>query len=292
MDDTHVTAIATPKQLATRWQADLALDFAHEAGRSYLAKRQHTGPLVIQKTLHPEGPSVCHGIIVHPPGGVAGGDQLSLSATLAPQSHSLLTTPGAGKWYKANGQFASQHLAFDVQNQACLEWLPQENILFDGAQVKFSAEVHLAEEARFMAWEILCFGRQAQHEIWQTGALHQNLAIYRQNQRIWQECTRLKPQHRVLQSVVGLAGNAVSASLVLAAGAVPATILEACRAVQPKLASELHARYGVSALPEIFSARYVGQSAQNARSYFEQLWQILRPWYAGREVTRPRIWNT
>jgi urease accessory protein len=91
---------------------------------------------------------------------------------------------------------------------------------------------------------------------------------------------------------VGLNGNAVSASFVVAACAVPAEVLQACRAVQAELALDKQAKYGITALPEILSVRYVGQSAQSARHYFEQLWHILRPWYAGREVTRPRIWNT
>jgi urease accessory protein len=95
-----------------------------------------------------------------------------------------------------------------------------------------------------------------------------------------------------MQSLVGLGGNAVSASFVIAAGAVPAEVLASCRQIQPKLALDMHARYGVTALPEIFSARYVGQSAQSARAYFEALWQILRPWYLGQQSARPRIWNT
>jgi urease accessory protein len=275
-----------------RWQAHLALEFSKNADRSFLAKRQHTGPLVIQKTLHPEGEQVCHGIIVHPPGGVAGGDELTLDVRLNDNSHALLTTPGAGKWYKANGQQASQYLQFDLQHSACLEWLPQENILFDGAQVKFSAEVNLAADAKYVGWEILCFGRQAQQERWQTGSLHQGLSIRRNQALIWNERTCLKPDHSLIESIVGLHGNAVSASFIIAAGAVPASVLAACRAIQPKLTLDLQAKYGMTALPEIFAARYIGQSAQCARQYFEALWQILRPWYAGREVTRPRIWNT
>jgi urease accessory protein len=284
------------------WAAHLTLRFAHhqvaqqqdanQGSRSFLAFKQHRGPLVLQKSLHPEGQAVCHGVIVHPPGGVAGGDALTLEVTLEPQSHALLTTPGAGKWYKANGQPASQHLHFSLADNACLEWLPQENILFDGAQVDFSARIDLAADARYAAWDIVCFGRQAQQERWQTGHMHQNLAIYRQQKLIWREVGALTPHSRCMQSIVGLSGNPVSASFIVVAGTVPVEVIEACKAVQPNLALDLQARYGVTTLPEVFSARYVGQSAQTAKQYFEQLWQLLRPWYAGREVTRPRIWNT
>ena len=275
-----------------RWQACLNLTFAKQHERSYLAKNLHVGPLVLQKSLYPEGEAVCHGVVIHPPGGVAGGDALTLNVSLASGAHALLTTPGAGKWYKANGQQASQDLQFSLQQGACFEWLPQENILFDGAQVKFSAEVNLAENAQFAGWEITCFGRQAQKELWQTGGLQQKLAIWRDGKLIWNERNAFKPEHLLMQSMVGLYGNAVSASFVIAAGLVPAELVATCKEVQAQSVLDSQARYAVSALPEIFSARYVGQSAQNARHYFEQLWQILRPWYAGRAVTKPRIWNT
>jgi urease accessory protein len=296
MDDT-VASINSSEQAQSFksqkcWQACLNLNFLNKNERTYLAKNLHVGPLVLQKTLYPEGEHVCHGVIIHPPGGVAGGDELELNVTLGDNSSALLTTPGAGKWYKANGQQASQHLHFNLQSAACFEWLPQENILFDGAQVKFSAEVNLAADAKYIGWEILCFGRQAQHERWQTGSLHQAISIRREQNLIWNERTCLKPDNALIQSIVGLHGNAVSASFVIAAGAVPAYVLEACREVQPKLALDLYAKYGMTSLPEIFVARYVGQSSQCARQYFEALWHILRPWYLGRIVTRPRIWNT
>jgi urease accessory protein len=296
MDDLNfVTAENKPVQSALNtkhWQASLNLAFTQKHGRCFLVKNSHVGPLVLQKSLHPEGPEVCHGVVIHPPGGVAGGDVLNLSVDVENSAHALLTTPGAGKWYKSNGNQASQHLQFNVRNNASFEWLPQENILFDGAAVNFDAQVNLGDEARFLGWEILCFGRQAQNERWGSGSLKQRLRIYRDQRLIWNESANLSPEHKILRSIVGLNGNVVSASLVLAAGKVPDAILEACKALQPTLALDLHAKFGVTALPEIFSARYVGQSSQCAKAYFEALWQILRPWYASREALRPRIWNT
>lgn len=275
-----------------RWEARLDLAFKAAEGRSYLATRLHLGPLVLQKTLHPEGPSVCHGVVIHPPGGVAGGDELTLNVSLDHGAKALLTTPGAGKWYKANGQFAKQHLQFDVKDNACVEWLPQENILFDAAQVKFSSTVNLASKAAYAAWEVICLGRQAQREAWLSGVMQQQVAIRRAGKLIWNERALLKPEQVTFESMVGMKGNAVTGSFVIAAGVVPVEVLDACRAIKPKLALDADAQYGVTALPEIFAARYVGQSSQCAKAYFEALWACLRPWYAGREVVRPRIWNT
>ena len=281
----HIDPVTTG---STGWQAALTLAFAEQQGRTFLAGRQHSGPLVIQKTLYPEGDAVCHGIIVHPPGGVAGGDELTLKAGLEPNSRVLLTTPGAGKWYKANGKVASQHLQFDLAHGSCLEWLPQENILFDGSMLDFSAEINLDKEAVYAGWEILCFGRQAKGECWQSGQLQQRLMLMREGQLIWQEQAALKAGERFFESLIGLAGNVISASFVVAAGSVPNELLEQCREQQ----ADQHAKFGVTALPQVFSARYIGMSAPAARHYFEALWQILRPWYASRAAVRPRIWNT
>jgi urease accessory protein len=291
MDDADLALwnkLTLPPVPTKRWLAELSLEFESRRGRSILAKRQHQGPLVIQKTLHPEGEAVCHGVVVHPPGGIAGGDELMLNATLGNGANALLTTPGASKWYKSNGVQAKQHLSFVLDDIACLEWLPQENILFDGSQLTLSANIELAAQSVYAGWEVVCFGRQAQQEQWQSGRYQQSLRIWREQTLIWQECTLLHPKHPVFDSMVGLRGHVVTGSFVIAAGHVPDAVLAACREL--KLTGEV--RYGVTALPQVFSARYVGLSAPQAREYFEQLWQLLRPWYLGRAVTRPRIWNT
>lgn len=291
MDDGEVNigAARLQQQSAGGWQAHLQLQFARRGERTLLARRQHEGPLVIQKTLHPEGEAVCHGIIVHPPGGVAGGDALRLDATLAAQTQVLLTTPGAGKWYKANGRQASQQLDFKLGQGACLEWLPQENILFDGSQLAFAADITLAPDACYAGWDILCFGRQASQEQWRQGELQQRLEIRRDDRLIWSERLYLQAGQALFDSLVGLRGQAVSGSFVVAAGAVPRELLEQCRQVA---AQQPEGRAAVTALPELLSARYIGASSQQARRYFEALWQILRPWYAARPMARPRIWST
>ena len=305
-DDNSIVATSVHEDLPlakpTHWLAELSLDFDAQLGRSFLAKRQHNGPLVIQKTLHPEGVDLCHGIIIHPPGGVAGGDELILNVNMQKNAQALLTTPGAGKWYKANGTVASQHLQFDLGEDASLEWLPQENILFDGAILDFSADINLDVDAKYAGWEILCFGRLAKGESWDTGKLHQKLTIKRLTRTIWQERTHLNADDQLFKSKVGLDGNVVSASFVIAAGAVPTELLQKCQQYKIddfgkddpniKNSADSRAKFGVTALPEVFSARYIGMSAQSARHYFEGLWQILRPWYLSRPAIRPRIWNT
>src|SRR5215210_9442834 len=115
------------------WRASLALDYERRGAKTVLARRSHDGPLVVQKALYPEGEAVCHGIVVHPPAGIAGGDELDIDIRAGANAHALLTTPGAGKWYRSAGPWARMRVGVEVGEGACVEWLPQETIVFDGA---------------------------------------------------------------------------------------------------------------------------------------------------------------
>src|SRR5262245_57341527 len=98
--------------VAQSWKAELGLRFARNGERTVLVDKRSEGPLVVQKPLYPEGDGVCHAIVVHPPGGIAGGDELHLDVNAAAGAHALLTTPGAGKWYRSAGPQARQRLSF------------------------------------------------------------------------------------------------------------------------------------------------------------------------------------
>ncbi len=80
------------------WEATLALGFERVGARSVLARREHRGPLVVQKPLYPEGPDVCQCVIVHPPAGIVGGDRIVLTVSVGRDARAQLTTPGATRW--------------------------------------------------------------------------------------------------------------------------------------------------------------------------------------------------
>ncbi|MDA8260038.1 MAG: urease accessory protein UreD [Betaproteobacteria bacterium] len=275
--------------LSSTWRARLSLGFQRREAATILARREHVGPLRIQKALYPEGEAVCHAIVLHPPSGIVGGDELEIDVTVGPGAHALLTTPGAGKWYRSAGAWASQRLGFAVEAQGVLEWLPQETIVFDAARAAMRSTVDLADDARFIGMEVLCLGRRASGEKFTEGALRLDTRIRRAGRPVWLERGLLEGGSDLLDAAAGLAGFSVSGTFLAAASGVEPGLLAACRDIP---IHETGARHGITALPEILVARYLGHSSEAARQWFVALWQVLRPALIGREAQLPRIWNT
>jgi urease accessory protein len=264
--------------VAASWKAALRLGFERRDGRTVLAERRHDGPLVVQKALYPEGDAVCHAIVVHPPAGIAGGDELELKVRSASGAHALLTTPGAGKWYRSAGPWAAQKLRFEVAG--ALEWLPQETIVFDGARAQLETEVRLQGDARYLGWEILCLGRTGSGERFAHGECRLDTRVLRDGKLIWLERGRIVGGGALLDSPAGLQGQPVCGTLI-AAGA--EFDLAACREIEG---------LAVTRLPGVLVARYLGDSSEKAKQCFARLWAVLRPTLFGREAAPPRIWRT
>jgi urease accessory protein len=286
---THLPTMNLAEPINQSWQARLTLGFERRDAATVLSRREHFGPLLVQKALYPEGEAVCHAIVLHPPSGIAGGDQLEVSVEVGPGAHALLTTPGAGKWYRSAGAWAGQQLDFNVAAGATLEWLPQESIVFDGARADMQSRVKLAMDARFIGCEVLCLGRRAGGERFEHGELQLATRIERSGKPIWLERGGLAGGGDLLASPAGLAGFSVSGTLLVAGPNLDATLLAPCRQIA---SAEPEARTGLTLLPDLLVARYLGHASEAARDWFAALWQLLRPAVIGRAAQTPRIWNT
>ena len=253
-------------------------------------ERRHVGPLRVQKALYPEGDDVCQAILLHPPSGIAGGDHLEITARVGPAAHAQLITPGAGKWYRSAGPDASQSIRFEVQESATLEWLPQETIVFDGARSRMDLRVALAADSRYLGWDILCLGRRAAGEKFTHGHIGLHTRIERDGAPLWLERGHIGGNDPMLHSAAGWAGASVCGTLLatLQAGAETTPLLDACRAVAPPDGAE----HGMTHLPELLVARYLGHNSEAARLWFIELWSRLRPALLGRPAVAPRLWNT
>lgn len=263
--------------LASSWPARLALEFERDGKKTVLARRSSEGPLVVQKPLYPEGEAVCHAIVVHPPGGIAGGDELLLE--VKSEGHALLTTPGAAKWYRSAGPWAKQRLVFEVDGT--LEWLPRETIVFDAALAQLECEIRLGSAARYIGWEIVCLGRTGSGERFSRGTLRLDTRIVKDEKPLWVERGEIEGGGALMRSPVGLGGCSVFGSLVAAAPSFDVDLLKQCREIA-----------ATTLLPGLLIARYLGESTEDAMNRFTRLWHLLRPTVAGREAVEPRIWRT
>lgn len=276
--------------LVQGWAARLELSYERRGERTVLARRQHYGPLLVQRSFYPEGDGCCHNYLIHPPGGVVGGDRLELVANLGLHTHALVTTPAAGKFYRSAGSMATQIQHLRIEDGALLEWLPQETILFAGARVDSLTKVELSGTAVFIGWEILCLGRPASGELFDHGLLRQRLEIWRGDEPLLLERSSWQGGSEAQRAAWGLAAEPVFATMV-ATGDFSSQLDELREAV---------ANYGerivLSQLPQVLIVRYLGGDALEARHGFTRIWQQLRPHLreglAGGAGSLPRIWST
>ena len=273
---------------ATQWRAALELGFRSDGQRTWLAHRRHSGPLVVQRSFYPEDSRLCQMVIVHPPGGIAGGDELDLQIAAEERAWTQLTTPGAGKWYRGFGRSAHQSVHIQVAREALCEWLPQENIVFDGALADMTLEVELASDAVFCAWDFTCLGRPHSNQHFVSGIVRQSTVIKRvDGTPLFREQARIRADDDLCNGPSILGNHCAYGTMLVAGRSIDDGIIDAARSV---LVEETGA--GVTRIGDVLVARWVGNNIEAGRKLFTRLWSVLRPWYAGRDVVVPRIWAT
>lgn len=272
-------------------QAKLSLQFAAIDATTRLVERDHFGPLLVQKPFYPEGREVCHVVIIHPPGGVVGGDQLEISTQVGVSANAQITTPGATKWYKANGHTSHQKIRIDVNKGGALEWVPQETIFYNHANVEIDHQVTLKDDAIYVGCEILCFGRTASGETFDQGQIKQRTSIRRNDKLIWLEQIRLLGESSAMNGSLTLSGKTVCASLILTGKMLPQALIDLAREEAEKI-THGSGQVGISQLKSIIVVRYLGHSSEVARHIMLRIWGLFRPEVLGRDAIVPRMWNT
>ena len=280
--------VASVGALERRWEARLELGFELAGGRTALLRRNHRGPLGVQRPFYPERDGTCHVYLLHPPGGVAGGAELTVDVAVGEGARALITGPAAGKLYDGFGARAQQTQICRVAAGAHLEWLPQETIVFDGADAELSSRFELEPGAELVAWEIICLGRPACHERFTRGALRQRFEVYRDGEPLFVERARYAGGDPLLDARWGLRGHPVTGTLVC--------VTRDATALVDTLRQEVGARFpdsfAVSQLREVLVCRFLGDRVEDALSSFRAAWERLRPALHDRAPSAPRIWLT
>ena len=274
-----------------QWSASLNLAFAHRRDATRIVHNQHLGPLRVLKPFYPEG-EVCHTYLIHPPGGLVLGDELSIHVDCQQDTHTLITTPSAGKVYTVDAACEQQKQAvqLNVGVNACLEWLPQETLVFDGANGVLKTRVDLAENAALALWDVVCLGRPASELPFERGRCLQIIEIYRDGKPLLIERNLVEAAGDLQRARWGLNNANSFGSSIFSVN----TTRDQREALQHRLMAHFDAedQWGLTQKEGLLIARYIGNSASRCRQGFELLWRALRPEYCAKPAVAPRIWAT
>lgn len=274
------------------WHARLRLDYMHEAGRS-VVRFDHSGPLRILRSMYPEGAGICHNVLVHPPGGLAGGDTLDIALTAGPGSHALVTTPGATRFYRSLGEPALQHTRIRLEADARLEWLPLETICYSGCLAENRLEFALAPGAELLAWDVTAFGLPAAGQAFERGRFRQHIQMPGR----WLECGVVDAADTLLlDGPLGLAGRRCMASLFFCTGSPlhrtrQEQALECARALM-----QTHGlrQFAGATAPnqQVVVVRVLSPLVEPALDLLRRVWAAWRTELWQIAAQTPRIWST
>lgn len=274
------------------WRAELQLAYRRRGART-VAQDSHCGPLRVLQPLYPEGEGICHHVLVHPPGGLVGGDELHVHARLQADSHALLTTPGATRFYRSEGAPALQHTRLQLEAGARVEWLPMESIAYSGCRARNRLTAELLPGAEMIGWDTLVLGLAAAGQPFVAGSHAQHIEL----PGVWLERARVDATDTaLLRGPLGWAGHAVAATLWFAAGSALAparrqALLDAARAVVA--GHELAPTAGVTApQPAVLVLRLLAPRLEAAMQLLAQVRAAWRREAWGLAAEPPRIWRT
>ena len=274
------------------WHAHLQLDYTHTAGKT-VARHQHDGPLRVLQSLYPEGDGICHNVLVHPPGGLVGGDLLDIHIAAKAGAHGLVTTPGATRFYKSDGEPALQRTSIALQGDARLEWLPMEAICYNGCLAENHLRLTLEDSAEFIGWDITALGLPQAKLPFERGSFCQHIEV----PGLWLERGQLDAADaRLMRGPLGLAGHHCMASI-FCVTAQPMKrdrkqrVLDAARALIDL--HPLHATAGATSPNDrVVVVRVLAPLTEPATHLVRQIWTAWRHALWDQTAAPPRIWAT
>lgn len=278
-----------------QWHASLNLGFGRDAtGRSVLKVREHKGPLLVQRALYPEGSDTCHVALIHPPSGIAGGDNLSISVNVSEKAYATVFSPGSTRWYKSNGRLASQSVHIQVSKGSRLDWLPLENIIFEEAQALTKTTIELDSGAIAIGWDAFQLGRVNKPNYWDVGSIHTETHLNVDGKLLWIDQGLIQADDPIRTSLSGMANFPAHAVLWCFGPTMDATTYETLTKELP-WTDEL--RGASTCIPykqheTLYLVRCLGIHMEEVRAVLERAWALLRTHVLHAAPTPLRLWAT
>lgn len=276
------------------WAGHLDLHYAHDVRYGTRLRHRHDGPMRVFKSLYPHGPDCCHTVLIHPPGGLVGGDSLSLRIALEAGAHALLSTPGATRFYASDEACALQRVHIDMAAGSRLEWCPLEAIAYPSCKAINQWQARLAPGAELMAWDLLALGLPAAGLAFDCGHYQQEVSITGH----WLERLRIDAGDAELMSgPLGLAGRRAMASFWFASGdplpsARQQQLVEAARALLPPPTPQGRVRLAAtSPNRHVVVVRGLADQVEPLMQALQSVWAVWRAEAWGLSSPPPRIWQ-
>lgn len=291
----HSIEASIERDVRDGWQAQLGLTFTQRGDKTVLKHRSQRGPLAVQRPLYPDG-TTCHAYLLHPPGGVVGGDTLDIEVTLEADAQALITTPGATKFYRSNSKYARQNQKLTVKSGARLEWFPQENIFFPHAHTRLDTQIHLDSDAQFWGWEMHCFGRPALQEGFEQGHLVGKTEIFIDGQRVLTEGLNFVGGDKLMINK-GMLSYPLAATLYIKADDIQLlelvqSLLSSRTLEAEKILGKTNWVLGVTQVEQLLIIRALGCWSEDLIDVLSDVWRMSRQHLTGVTPDNPRIWAT
>ncbi len=276
--------IPRPNKRAIEIHGAVDLSFVHKDGETGLGRLYYRDPL---KVLFPRG-DLPTAALVTTGGGLFGGDIYDINVSLEENAQSLVTAQAAEKVYRSSGPDCEINVNLTVADGACLEWLPQETILFDQARFRRTTKLDLTDTASALVGEIIVFGRLASGEEVQDGLLREAWEIKRDGKLIWADALHMDGEmQRSLNHVSGFGGARAIATAVYADDDAE-EMLETAREI---LGEHDGVRLGASVVNGLLVCRWLAKDPYALRQAFGAFWSKFRNKALGRQAVLPRLWH-
>lgn len=277
---------STPRNVDL-WHAYLTLQFSLIRSRTILLLNRHYGPLRVQRPFYQQDNDQCHCYILHPPGGVVGGDRLCIDVVADEGSNVLLTTPGAGKFYRCPDRSGELISTVRIRKDARLDWLPQETIFFNHARAIVKTEIKVEDNAAFIAWDIACLGRPAGDDTFRDGSIDQCLSVYQDEELLFFDRTRIRGTENGIEGGWGWRHHTVNG--ILLANRIDEEIYSQFQSM-----NEISEQYllAVTRLNDMVVIRYLGDSAEQAKKLLIPFVEKIKSHRDKEIFVVPRIWHT
>lgn len=298
----HVPLSVPSHHVKSRWLAHLNLEFSLTDFGTQLTKTQRLGPLSVQKAFYPEGKDCAHIYLLHPPAGIVSGDELRISITNKAGAHSLITTPGGNRFYRAREDLnigdtkQTQITTINLESQAKCENFPLETIVYNGADGFNQVDIHMQENSAYLGWDITCLGLPSSQQPFDKGAYTQLNRVFCENKLIYHDRIKISAENQLLNQSAGLNQNSVFATFLAYAPEQLSNkeqrklLVEDLR--EKVITAEAQSLLSITDIDGLLVIRYLGSQAAQCKQLFIILWQVLRPIILDKTGLQPRIWHT